>query len=139
MEDCDMPKSCAILLGALLAAALLPGCRVFESCRPKPKEEPASKTKLLKEGPSSIIQKGDESLPGGVTVTTEGKNVWPPRGPGCDKLVACCDAAARLSGTVGLSCQLSVAVQPVDCKKAQDNVVGTMKDLGVAPPAECKP
>ena len=136
-----MPKSCAILLGALLAAALLPGCRAFESCRPKSEEKPgpAGKMQPLKEGPTSVIKKGDESLPGGIMVTTEGKNVWPPKGPGCDKLVACCEAADKLGGTIGLSCQLSVAIQPPDCKKAVDSVVGTIKELGAAPPAECNP
>jgi hypothetical protein len=84
-----------------------------------------------------VIRPGTRDLPGGVKVSSGGKTVWPPKGPGCEKLVQCCKAASASIRAIGLACQLSVAKPPVDCAKALATVTGIMKEQGKTPPKEC--
>jgi hypothetical protein len=84
-----------------------------------------------------VIKPGTRDLPGGVKVSSGGKPVWPPKGPGCEKLVQCCIAASASVRALGLACQLSVAKPPVDCGKALATVTGIMKEQGKTLPKEC--
>jgi hypothetical protein len=68
-----------------------------------------------------------------------GRTVWPPQGPGCDRLVRCCDAAASSAGFIRLACQLSVAKRPLDCGKSLTTVTNILKEKGLALPAPCSP
>lgn len=91
-----------------------------------------------KGGPGQVSIKPSPQSPGGVAVSTGGKDVWPPKGPGCDKYVACCNAASRVARSVGLACQLTVARQPVDCVKALVTVKAIMTEQGKTPPKACE-
>jgi len=83
------------------------------------------------------IRPGSNDLPGGAQVLLGDRPVWPPRGAGCDALVACCTAANVLSTAVGLACQLSVAVEPLDCRTALETIRREIGEQGLAVPAEC--
>lgn len=101
-----------------------------EPGKPRPTPAPDKKSKV-------VIQPGTRDLPGNVKVSSGGKPVWPPTGPGCEKLVQCCKVASASVRAIGLACQLSVAKPPVDCGKALKTVTGIMKEQGKTPPKEC--
>jgi hypothetical protein len=78
--------------------------------------------------------------PGGESqVLTGGQAVWPPTGPGCDRYVACCQAAGAMASDLGLACQLAVATPPVDCAAALASIRGMISQRGQAPPPACAP
>lgn len=118
----------------LLLPALLAGCGLLDALRGKDeKEASGSKDKVVVE-----IVEGGEDMPGKAKIMSDGKPVWPPEGPGCDRLVECCNAASKESSAVGLGCQLSVGAKPLDCVKALDKVRDIISELGLKTPAECK-
>jgi hypothetical protein len=63
---------------------------------------------------------------------------WPPSGPGCEKLVACCEAAQRVEPALGLGCQLSAAQRPVDCAGALQTVTSMIREMGRPLPDPCR-
>ena len=75
---------------------------------------------------------------GGIQVLVDGKETWPPKGPGCDKLIKCCDTVGAKHSDVKLFCQLAVADKNGDCVKAQSKVRDYLKDRKIDPPKECK-
>jgi hypothetical protein len=86
--------------------------------------------------PVEISPPGPGSGSGGPQVQVGGQNVWPPQGPGCERYVACCDAASG-SSAIQLSCRLSVARQPVDCNASLTQVTNIMREMNVPVPAAC--
>lgn len=89
-------------------------------------------------GPGAPTTIGPPTSPGGpVQVNVGGQNVWPPQGPGCERLVSCCDAASAVNSAISLSCRLSVARQPVDCAASLTQVRNIMREMNVAEPAAC--
>jgi len=118
----------------LLIPAVLAGCGLLDALRAKDdREASGSKEKVAVE-----IVEGGEDMPGNARIMSDGKPVWPPEGPGCERLVACCDAASKDSSAVGLACQLSVAAEPLDCVKALDSVRNIISELGLKTPGDCK-
>jgi len=81
----------------------------------------------------------DPDLPGGVQLLSDGRKVWPPQGPGCDRYVACCNAAKSQGGQVGMACQMIVALAPVDCAEATRQLVKVIQEMGKTVPLECNP
>jgi len=73
---------------------------------------------------------------GKVSLTVDGRNVWPPEGPGCPELVRCCTALAALDESLALACQLAVGRDP-DCPTALRTSVAIAGESSVAPPAAC--
>jgi len=73
---------------------------------------------------------------GKVSLTVDGRNVWPPDGPGCPELVRCCTALAALDESLALACQLAVGRDP-DCPTALRTSVAIAGESSVAPPAAC--
>jgi len=73
----------------------------------------------------------------GLSVQQDGKSVWPPKGPGCEALVKCCDAFKNDS-TVTLGCQLGVTANPKDCKAASKTIKQMIQELGHKLPVECQ-
>jgi hypothetical protein len=71
-----------------------------------------------------------------VVVMKDGKSAWPPVGPGCDALVACCKDAAVGRPDVDLACQLS-AVKP-DCEEGRKAVVELLENDGASVPDACR-
>lgn len=69
-------------------------------------------------------------------VMKDGKSAWPPVGPGCDALVACCKDAAVGRPEVDLACQLS-AVEP-DCEEGRKAVVELLEHDDASVPAACR-
>jgi hypothetical protein len=69
-------------------------------------------------------------------VMQEGKPAWPPVGPGCEALVACCKDAALGRPDVDLACQMS-AVKP-DCEQGRKAVVELLDHDGTAVPTACR-
>lgn len=117
-----------------LVPAVLVGCGLLDALQGKGgKETSGSKDKVVVE-----IVEGGEDMPGKAKIMSDGKPLWPPEGPGCDRLVECCNSASRDSSAVGLACQLSVAEKPQDCVKALDSVRGIISELGLKTPGECK-
>jgi len=88
-------------------------------------------------GPQQVVISPGGGLPGGMDVTTDGHSVWPPHGPGCDQLVACCQAAASAASDVSLFCQMSVATQPVNCATAMQSVRSYLGERGMPTPPQC--
>jgi hypothetical protein len=118
----------------LLVSAALAGCSLPCGLGTKDDDEksgPKGKTAVE-------IVEGGKDMPGNAVVTSDGKAVWPPSGPGCGRLVACCDAASKESSAVGLACQLSVGTRPLDCGKALESVQGIIAELGLKMPEACK-
>jgi hypothetical protein len=69
-------------------------------------------------------------------VMKDGKPAWPPVGPGCDALVACCKDAAPGRPDVDLACQLGAATR--DCAQGRKAVVELLDSDGTAVPATCR-
>jgi len=69
-------------------------------------------------------------------VMKDGKPAWPPVGPGCDALVACCKDASTGRPAIDLACQMS-AVEP-DCAQGRKAVVELLDHDGAAVPASCR-
>jgi len=72
-----------------------------------------------------------------VVVTSGGKEVWPPKGPVCEDLVRCCEAAGKKDSSAMLMCQLMVATPPVDCVKGLKDVRQYLGERNVQAPKEC--
>ncbi|MEM9195488.1 MAG: hypothetical protein AAGF12_40335 [Myxococcota bacterium] len=71
----------------------------------------------------------------GVQVEVEGQSVWPPEGPSCEALIACCEGADALPA-VGLFCRLSVVEQP-GCAEALALVRTHIREQGHPLPEAC--
>lgn len=57
---------------------------------------------------------GDADAAEGIVLTQDGETTWPPQGPGCDRLVRCCETRGYVvdgtaMGTGGLICLLGSA------------------------------
>jgi hypothetical protein len=75
---------------------------------------------------------------GGSQVQVDGRPVWPPQGPGCDQLVACCRDGTAIDSAIGLSCQLSMATDGATCPGALQSVRAMIAELGRPLPASCQ-
>jgi hypothetical protein len=73
---------------------------------------------------------------GRISLTVDGRDVWPPEGPGCPELVQCCDGLVGLDESLALACLLAVGRDP-DCPTALRTSVAVAGESGVAPPAAC--
>ena len=86
-------------------------------------------------------------LTGGLKVQRNGKPVWPPQGPHCEELIRCCEAvsppvsamgeASQKALTIGMACQLSMAVPDPDCKQALTLVRKQIGDMDMTLPRAC--
>ena len=108
-------------------------------------EQPAARpvgTKLLRDVNESSkafkLTKDDGSGHGlgPAALTVDGRNVWPPEGPGCAELVRCCTALVALDESLSLACLLAVGRDP-DCATAQRTSVAIASESNVPPPAAC--
>jgi hypothetical protein len=73
---------------------------------------------------------------GKASLTVDGRNVWPPEGPGCPELIRCCTALVALDESLALACLLAVGRDP-DCPTALRTSVAIAGESGVAIPAAC--
>jgi hypothetical protein len=76
---------------------------------------------------------------GKTEVDVDGKPVWPPQGPGCAELVACCSGFSGSGVEVDamrLVCQFSVA-KKADCPRALATVRSVLSEKGEPSPAAC--
>ena len=74
---------------------------------------------------------------GGTQVDVDGRPAWPPQGAGCERLVACCQQASSALSDIGMFCQMSVAMPPVDCARALNEVRSYIAERGAQTPAAC--
>jgi hypothetical protein len=129
---------------AAAALAAVGGCCPLFS--PTPAEDPARPGSPPSATPPSAAPPAPGEAPavsgngglGGTQVQLGGGPVWPPSGPGCEKLVACCESAQRLEPAIGLGCQLSVAQRPVDCAVALQSVTSMIREMGRPLPDACR-
>jgi hypothetical protein len=77
--------------------------------------------------------------PGGTVVTQGGRNVWPPSGPGCDRYVACCDAASATSSATRLMCQLTAAGSDFTCQTGIETIRQYLRESNTPIPPACNP
>lgn len=110
-----------------------------------PSEKPAGKpvgTKLLQDAHDSPkefkLSKNDGSGHGlgKVSLTVDGRSIWPPEGPGCPELVRCCTDLSALDESLAFACQLAVGRDP-DCPTALRTSVAIAGESDVALPAAC--
>jgi hypothetical protein len=107
----------------------------------KPSGKPVG-TKLLQDAHDSPkefkLSKNDGSGRGlgKVSLTVDGRNVWPPEGPGCPELVRCCTDLSALDESLAFACQLAVGRDP-DCPTALRTSVAIAGESDVALPAAC--
>jgi len=80
------------------------------------------------------ISPGSDSNP---VLTTNGKKVWPPVGPGCEQLVKCCEAGQKVESTSSLMCQMTVATSPVDCVQGLKTYKTYLSERKISAPVEC--
>lgn len=74
----------------------------------------------------------------GVIMKSEGNDVWPPKGAGCERYVKCCEAATPLHSAIGLACQLSAATnRERGCETMVKQIKDLMVEMGVKQPAAC--
>jgi len=99
-------------------------------------------TKLLRDANDSPkafkLSKDDGSGHGlgKVSLTVDGRSVWPPAGPGCPELERCCAALAGVDASMALACLLAVGRDP-DCPTALRTSVAIAGESSVALPAAC--
>ncbi len=82
-------------------------------------------------------QQPSPSTLGNTRITSDGRNVWPPTGPGCDVLVRCCEAAQATESSVALFCQISAAAGR-SCAEQLESVRTYIRERGTALPAACQ-
>ena len=98
-------------------------------------------TQLVRDATSSkqvfTISKDDGSGHGlgQASLMVDGRNVWPPAGPGCPELVRCCTELAR-DEAMALSCLLATGRGP-DCTTALRTSVAIAAENNIALPAAC--
>jgi len=73
---------------------------------------------------------------GKAALTVDGRNVWPPEGPGCPEVVRCCTALVALDESLALACLLAVGRDP-DCATALLTSVAIAGESNIALPAAC--
>jgi hypothetical protein len=76
---------------------------------------------------------------GNTEVVVDGKPVWPPKGPGCAELVACCNGFSGddvVVKAMQLACQLSVTKEP-NCPRALTTIRTIVSEKGEALPSSC--
>ena len=111
------------------------------SAAPSPSGDKPVGTKLVQDATNSkrvfTIGENDGSGHGlgKASLTVDGRNVWPPEGPGCPELVRCCTELAR-DESLALSCLLAVGRDP-DCATALRTSVAIAGESGIALPAAC--
>lgn len=139
---------CGLCAGVLVLALGAIGCQGKKDTKDtkgktvaKPEPGPGDKQARPSGPPPGrkgvVIRPGGRDMPGGVKVSSGGRPVWPPEGPGCAKFVKCCNAAASSSRSMGLACQFAVAKPPVDCNKALARVTAILQERKAAVPPEC--
>jgi hypothetical protein len=107
----------------------------------KPSAKPVG-TKLVQDATDSPkafkLSKNDGSGHGlgKASLTVDGRNVWPPEGPGCPELVRCCTELVGLDESLALACLLAVGRDP-DCQTALRTSVAIAGESSVALPAAC--
>jgi hypothetical protein len=77
---------------------------------------------------------------GKTEVVVDGKPVWPPQGPGCADLVACCNGFSGSGVEIDamqLVCQFSVTKR-ADCPRALTTVRSVVSEKGEQAPAACR-
>ena len=73
---------------------------------------------------------------GKAALTVDGRNVWPPEGPGCPELVRCCTELVAADESLALACLLATGRDP-DCATALRTSVAIAGESNVPPPAAC--
>jgi hypothetical protein len=106
-------------LALLISIAMLAGCGGSSKAAPEPAPQM---------GPAQMY--------------VDKRPVWPPSGPGCAELVACCNAAVAKDESIGLLCQVMVAAEmakanPQPCPAARANVVASLDEVGIAKAPAC--
>jgi hypothetical protein len=107
----------------------------------EPRARPVG-TKLLRdvdESPKAFkLAKNDGSGHGlgKVSLTVDGRNVWPPEGPGCPEMVRCCTDLVTADESLALACLLAVGRDP-DCPTALRTSLAIAGESNVPPPAAC--
>lgn len=80
---------------------------------------------------------GPENSLGGMCMSSGGKSLWPPTGPGCERLVACCKAmSSDLKPATG--CLLAPMAYPGDCPAMLKSATSMAKEQGKDLPAACE-
>lgn len=102
-------------MSLLLTSLLLTACA--------PRSAPPVSSPTSREAPGLILSVGD-------------KPVWPPSGPGCAELIACCDGAASVESSASLFCQLGLAAGK-SCPDTQALVVAYLAEKRLPAPAAC--
>jgi hypothetical protein len=73
---------------------------------------------------------------GKASLTVDGRNVWPPEGPGCPELVRCCTALVGADESLALACLLA-AGRDADCPTALRTSEAIAGESNVALPTAC--
>jgi hypothetical protein len=79
---------------------------------------------------------GDGRGVGQFSVRVDGRPLWPPLGPGCEKLARCCEALASVEDAIGLACLLAVGRDP-DCATALRTSEAIAVEHGLSLPPAC--
>lgn len=136
----NVPAGASCLLGLLVAL----GCATAAPAPKTPDPDPAKPvgTKLIKDCVDSnntylmSENKNDGHGLGKVAVKLDGKPIWPPSGPGCDKLIACCTPLASDDG-LAILCQFALG-RDRECAVAQRTVTQIVAENGMALPPACR-
>ena len=73
---------------------------------------------------------------GNASLTVDGRNVWPPEGPGCAELVKCCNGIVEADESLALACLLAAGRDP-DCPTALRTSVAIAGESNVPTPPAC--
>jgi hypothetical protein len=107
----------------------------------EPRARPVG-TKLLRdvdESPKAFKLTKDDGSGHGlgkVSLTVDGRNVWPPEGPGCPEMVQCCTELVTTDESMALACLLAVGRDP-DCPTALRTSLAVAGESNVPAPATC--
>jgi hypothetical protein len=71
-----------------------------------------------------------------TAVSLEGKPLWPPSGPACERLIACCTPLAS-DNNLSMMCQFAVGRDP-DCAAARQTVTQIVLEQNKALPPSCR-
>ena len=70
-------------------------------------------------------------------ISVGGVNTWPPKGPRCEKFVACCEKSKLRGYDTDLFCKMRAAHSHLDCTQAIYDLADYIREKGKEPPPEC--
>ena len=109
------------------------------ACNGKPAADPSPPvaTHPASDSTDAAPECGPENSLGGMCMSSGGKSLWPPSGPGCERVVSCCRAMSSDTSPAA-RCLLASVAYPDDCTAMLKTIAAMAKEHGEDVSAACE-